>query len=120
MASTNVPSVPLYMATYLRALQKTRFYIEHENMCRRLLKADADEYAEEQAFHAPYPYLEYAVPAPKERKTRADILTPAKAIMVGKNSKDHKLAPRTERKDRTKTKEAKAHTKAKRSSHAPL
>lgn len=56
--------------------------------------------------------------SPRERKTRAMVMTPLESIMCAKSSKNHKLAPRTPKRDRTKTKEAKAHSKAVRFSHS--
>lgn len=54
----------------------------------------------------------------RERKTRAHVLTPAQAVYKNKSSKNHKLPPRSEKRDRTKTKEAKAKTRAIRMSHS--
>jgi hypothetical protein len=52
------------------------------------------------------------------RKTRRDILTPFDAIKACKSSKTHKLRPRSPKRDRTKTQEAKGHTKQVRRAHA--
>jgi hypothetical protein len=46
-----------------------------------------------------------------ERKTRKDVLTVPEAIKKGKSSKLHKLKPRMENTDRTRSKENKASTK---------
>lgn len=43
----------------------------------------------------------------KERKTIRDVFTVAMAIDSGKSSKDHKLKPRSTRRDRTRSEEAK-------------
>ena len=70
-----------------------------------------DNYDEKTAY-----YLDYKV-TPRDRKTRAMVMTQAQAIFSKKSSKNHKLPPRQEKRDRTKTKEAKAHSKAIRLSH---
>ena len=49
----------------------------------------------------------------RNRKTRADILTPADAMKSRKSSKSHKLKPRSVKRDRTKTTESKTATKNK-------
>lgn len=43
----------------------------------------------------------------KKHKTIADVLTVQMAIKAGKSSKNHKIAPRSVKRDRTKTKESK-------------
>lgn len=50
------------------------------------------------------------------RKTRKDILTVGMAIDSNKSSKDHKLKPRSVKRDRTKQADAKHKTKARRMS----
>jgi hypothetical protein len=45
--------------------------------------------------------------APRSRKTRRDVLTAAEAVKAGKSSKSHKLAPRSVKRDGTKSREAK-------------
>lgn len=47
---------------------------------------------------------------PRERKTRKDIMTVYMAIVAKKSSKDHKLKPRSIKRDRTKLAEAKRST----------
>jgi len=53
----------------------------------------------------------------KERKTRRDIMTVGQAIKSHKSSKNHKLKPRSVKRDRTKSPEHKAHTKCVKMSH---
>lgn len=57
----------------------------------------------------------------REHKTRANIMTAYQAAFCHKSSKNHKLKPRSRKRDMTKTVEAKDKAKAiKRShSHAP-
>ena len=52
--------------------------------------------------------------SPRERKTRADILTPFAASKAHKSSKSHKLEPRKKKRDFTKTCESKMLTKTKK------
>ena len=54
---------------------------------------------------------------PKERKVRSDVLTVGAAIASNKSSKNHKLKPRSEKKDRSKSPEAKAQSKKVKASH---
>lgn len=50
---------------------------------------------------------------PRDRKVRSDVLTVRDAVKAGcKTSKNHKLKPKSERVDRTKTKEARATRRA--------
>ena len=50
---------------------------------------------------------------PRDRKIRSDVLTVRDAVKAGfKTSKNHKLKPKSERVDRTKTKEARATRRA--------
>jgi len=62
-------------------------------------------------------HLDTEIPL-KKRPTRADVLTVPEAIKAQKSSKTHKLPPRSVKRDRTKTKEAKKHSQAKNKSHA--
>ena len=54
---------------------------------------------------------------PKERKVRSDVLTVGAAIMSNKSSKNHKLKPKSTKKDRSKSPEAKGQSKKVRASH---
>jgi hypothetical protein len=54
---------------------------------------------------------------PKQRKTRKDILTVGDAIKAHKSSKNHKLKPRSVKRDRTKSPETKSHSKCIKMSH---
>lgn len=72
------------------------------------IDCDDDYYDEKTAY-----YMDYNV-APRDRKTRAMVMTQAHSIFSKKSSKNHKLPPRKEKRDRTKTKEAKAKSKATR------
>lgn len=54
---------------------------------------------------------------PLERKTRRDVMTINHAMKAHKSSKNHKLKPRSIKRDRTKTPVYKAHTKAIKMSH---
>lgn len=54
---------------------------------------------------------------PKERKVRSDVLTVRDAIMAGKSSKNHKLKPKSAKKDRSKSPEAKKQSKKVKASH---
>jgi hypothetical protein len=54
---------------------------------------------------------------PKERKVRSDVLTVRAAIMAGKSSKNHKLKPKSAKKDRSKSPEAKNQSKKVKASH---
>lgn len=65
------------------------------------MEDDADEYLEEEDIP------EVVV---KKRKTKRDVLPPAEAIKACKASKLHKLKPRCEKRDNTKTKDAKQRT----------
>jgi hypothetical protein len=52
------------------------------------------------------------------RKTRANVLSVQEASKCCKSSKNHKLKPRTPKRDKSKTKEAKQFTKSVRMSHS--
>lgn len=54
---------------------------------------------------------------PRERKVRSDVLSVAASITAQKSSKNHKLKPRSVKKDRSKSPEAKAQSKKVKSSH---
>ena len=54
---------------------------------------------------------------PKERKVRSDVLTVGAAIASNKSSKNHKLKPKSGKKDRSKSPEAKAQSKKVKASH---
>lgn len=54
----------------------------------------------------------------KERKTRRDILSVGQAVKSKKSSKNHKLKPRSVKRDRTKMPENKTHSKCVKMSHA--
>lgn len=74
---------------------------------------EVDDYA--------YDYIDYEHGdyecKPKERKVRRDVMTVAAAIASNKSSKNHKLKPKSEKKDRSKSPEAKAHSKKVKASH---
>lgn len=53
----------------------------------------------------------------KERKTIANVLTVEMAIKTGKSSKNHKIAPRSVKRDRTKTKKSRDISLKQRRSH---
>lgn len=55
-------------------------------------------------------YIDIEVRAP-EHKRRSDVLTPVQAFKAKKSSKNHKMKPRTEKRDSTKTREMKNKTK---------
>ena len=52
--------------------------------------------------------------APRMRKVRTDVLTVIMSIYAKKSSKNHKLKFKPEKRDKTKTKEAKQITKARK------
>ena len=65
---------------------------------------------EEEAFDDDF---EDVLVQPRDRKVRSDVLTARDAVKAGfKTSKNHKLKPKSERVDRTKTKEARATRRA--------
>lgn len=91
--------------------ESTYEYLKYVQEC-------AEEAAEEEAYNGEdTDFPDIRVQA-EERKTRAHIMTPVQAFHTGKVHKTHKLKPRDVKRDRTKTKEAKDHTKAMRFSHA--
>lgn len=54
---------------------------------------------------------------PRRRFTRKDVMTPLEAVKAFKSMKTHKLKPRSNKRDRTKTIESKAWSKSKRFNH---
>lgn len=94
--------------------ESTYEYLKYVQECAE----EAADSAEEEAYNGEdTDFPDIRVQA-KERKTRAHIMTPTQAFHTGKVHKTHKLKPRDIKRDRTKTKEAKDHTKAMRFSHA--
>lgn len=63
----------------------------------------------------PEDFLEMDVQTP-ERKSKKDIRTPMMAVKSCKATVDHKLKPRSKKRDRTKTEEAKMKAKIRRNS----
>lgn len=63
-----------------------------------------------------YDYDDYEC-QPKERKVRSDVLTVCQAVASSKSSKNHKLKPRSNKKDRSKSPEAKTQSKRVKASH---
>jgi hypothetical protein len=53
----------------------------------------------------------------KDRKVRSNVLSVRDAIMAGKSSKNHKLKPKSSKKDRSKSPEAKKQSKKVKASH---
>jgi hypothetical protein len=62
-------------------------------------------------------FFDFDVKVP-ENKGKKDIMTPMMAIKSSKSTKDHKLKPRSNKRDRTKTDEAKTRAKNRRYSHS--
>lgn len=64
-------------------------------------------------------YFDVEVKAPKHKKI-SDVRSVSEAIKSGKSSKDCKIKPRSIKRDKTKTKEAKDFTKQVRYSHSVI
>jgi inhibitor of KinA sporulation pathway (predicted exonuclease) len=110
-------------------------YIDHleEEMCKAALEmeemkemakvameqeqGDIEQDILEEEIEAELEHFDIEV-QPKQHKSKKDILTVYQALKSQKSSKNHKLKPRTVKRDRTKTPEKKALSKAVRVSHA--